>query len=98
MNGMFQEPSPAPQGGMMAQGGSAGKKPYNGELTYHGITRPVVNGVAEYEGKKFFVSGDGSVVWDEQGQIRGSVDRGGNLVPVSPETLQKLEQSGALQK
>ena len=68
---------------------------YNGPLTYHGITRQVVDGVVEYEGKKFFVSADGQLVWDEQRRVLGSLDAQGNLGPLSDAAKAVLRKSGA---
>jgi hypothetical protein len=67
---------------------------YNGPVSYHGITKQAVDGVVDYNGKKFFVSADGQLVWDEQRHVLGSLDAQGNLGPLSPEAQQILRKSG----
>ena len=92
---------PQPLGGVAApavapQEASQGT-PYNGPMSYHGITQQVVNGVTEYEGKKFFVSSDGQVVWDESNRVLGSLDAQGNFIPATPELMQALQAQGLLE-
>jgi hypothetical protein len=67
---------------------------YNGPVSYHGITKQAVDGVVDYNGKKFFVSADGQLVWDEQRHVLGSLDAQGNLGPLSAIAQQILRKSG----
>ncbi len=53
--------------------------------------------MTEWEGKKFFVSADGKVVWDEQNRVLGSVDQDGNFIPTTPEHQKMLIDAGIAQ-
>ena len=88
--------APAP-GVAPGQSGAGQGRGYNGPLKYHGITTQVRNGVTEWEGKKFFVSADGKVVWDEQNRVLGSIDQEGNFIPTSPEHQKMLIDAGIAQ-
>lgn len=61
---------------------------FNGKVTYNGQTSYAKNGVISEAGKQFFVSNDGSKVWDTQNTIIGSIDNKGNFIPDS--TGQKM--------
>ena len=83
------------------QQGAQPSKPFNGPVNVGGTTIHVKGGVAigvkgEMTGKKFFVSADGKVVWDEQGKVLGDIDAQHNFVPATPQMLQQLAAAGVI--
>lgn len=60
-----------------AQGGG-----YTGPITFNGKTTDVVEGNAEVDGHKIFVSADGKVVLAENKTPLGEIDAKGNFTPM----------------
>lgn len=66
---------------------------YNGTVDVMGEPVEVVNGVAEVEGEKYFVSIDGDMVANIKGQLIGYVEEG-KFKPNDAEHLDELRQKG----
>jgi hypothetical protein len=56
----------------------------------------VANGVAEYEGQKYFVSNDGEMVVDKDRNIIGYID-GQEFKPLDEKHLQSLKEKGFIE-
>lgn len=69
------------------------QQPYNGIVDVDGTPVEVVNGFAEYEGDKFYVSPDGSVVIDQKRTLIGYVQNG-KFMPSDEEHQALLQQRG----
>ena len=69
------------------------QQPYNGIIDVDGTPVEVVNGFAEYEGDKFYVSPDGSVVIDQERTLIGYV-QDGKFMPSDEEHHALLQQRG----
>ena len=81
--------------GMMSQGTdpttSHGK--YNGTVDVQGQPVQVQNGVAQVEGKPYFVSDNGAMVVDQSRNIIGKITDG-KFEPISLEYLNQMRQRG----
>lgn len=69
------------------------QQPYNGIIDVDGTPVKVVNGFAEYEGDKFYVSPDGSVIIDQERNLIGYV-QDGVFMPSDEEHHALLQQRG----
>ena len=81
--------------GMMSQGTdpttSHGK--YNGTVAVQGQSVQVQNGVAQVEGQPYFVSDNGAMVVDHQGNVIGYVTDG-KFTQMDAEHAAQLRQAG----
>lgn len=75
-------------------------KPFNGDITVGDRKVHVTNGLVDgsTDTKKVFVAADGGVVFNEQGQILGSLDANHVLQKPTPELIAKLKSSGLTQE
>ena len=90
--GMLSQSAPS-QPQETPQQPSSTQQPYNGTVDVDGTPVEVVNGFAEYEGDKFYVSPDGSVVIDQERNLIGYI-QDGQFMPSDEDHHALLQQRG----
>ena len=85
-------------GMMTGQGGdpTTSHGAYNGTVDVQGQPVQVQNGVAQVEGKPYFVSDNGAMVIDQQGKLLGHVVDG-QFEVVTPDYMNQMAQLGHIQ-
>lgn len=71
-------------------------KPYNGTVTVNGKQVQVNDGIAEFNGKRFFISTDGGIVMDESRHVIGRIENG-TFKPVDEQQIADLKAKGLAQ-
>jgi len=69
---------------------------YNGDVKVRGTTVHVVNGVAQYNGKTFYLSANGGMVIDDKFRLYGFVENG-EFKETTQEHLAKLKAQGLIE-
>ena len=75
---------------------AGGNKGWSGVVEAFGRQVEVRNGVADFDGEKFFVSDDGVMVIDEQDMIVGKIENG-QFIEADEEYLADLRAKGMIE-
>ena len=86
------QPPPPPQGQPMQPGQPPQQQGFNGVVDVQGQPVKVVNGMAQFQGKPYFVSPPVSVVLDQNKRIVGKVENG-KLSPMNPKHVDAIHKA-----
>lgn len=83
--------SPMPQPNPQQQGA------YNGVVDVQGTSVRVIDGIAEYDGERYFVSNNGQMVVNEKRQVLGYIEDG-QFKPIDANHIATLKRQGLIEE